>query len=339
MREGSLAFPLTRDELSALVSASLPRELETAARTSSEQGSVLAIGAFDGVHRGHRQLIDTCVQRAHDIGARSVVVTFDPDPSELLLGPQPGGRLLATVDRVRLCRSLGVDDVFVVPFTHELAAQSPHAFMTYLHDVLGDIVGVCVGENFHFGHRGEGDVSTLAALGAEMGFEVLVQPLLQLADGVVSSTRVRALLGAGKVAEAAELLGRHHFVRGVVAHGRGEGTSFGFPTANVVCDAQACVPAAGVYACVVTDGSRAWPAAANVGMPPTFTQEHSAAFLEANLLGFSGDLYGRELRVIFVEWLRASRPFDSLEELERVVLGNIAWVRDNLGSAEVEVVA
>ena len=133
------------------------------------------------------------------------------------------------------------------------------------------------------------------------------------------------------------LLGRCHFVRGWVDHGRGEGTSFGFPTANVRCDARTCMPAEGVYACVVSDGSRAWPAAANVGAPPTFDTRHDAYFLEANLLGFEGDLYGSELAVTFVAWLRASRPFSSLEELERTVLSNIDWVRRNVGETGVEV--
>ena len=119
---------------------------------------------------------------------------------------------------------------------------------------------------------------------------------------------------------------------GQFAHGRGEGTGFGFPTANVVCDPRACMPAEGVYACYVSQGGTAWPAAANVGAPPTFAGRR-AAFLEANLLGFTGDLYGAEVAVSFVRWLRPSRVFDSLSELERVVLGNIEWVRRNLGDA------
>ena len=157
-----------------------------------------------------------------------------------------------------------------------------------------------------------------------------------MGDAPVSSSRIRSLLAQGDVSGIVSLLGRHHYVRGTVAHGRGEGTGFGFPTANVCSDARSCMPREGVYACIVTDGVRAWPSAANVGAPPTFTS-HRDAFLEANLIGFEGDLYGRELVVIFVEWLRGSRTFSSLDELERVVLGNIDWVRQNVGDQCVEV--
>lgn len=195
---------------------------------------------------------------------------------------------------------------------------------------------VHVGENFRFGALGAGDAALLSACGEALGFDVVTHSLLERDGLPVSSTRVRTLLGEGRVSDAAVLLGRHHFVRGTVAHGRGEGTSFGFPTANVCCDPRFCLPCEGVYACLVTDGAWAWPAAANVGAPPTFDM-HREAFLEANLLGFSGDLYGRELAVVFVEWLRASRTFSSLDELATVVLGNIGWVRDNLGDAGVRV--
>ena len=264
------------------------------------------------------------------------MVTFDPDPSELLAGERADRRLLSVADRVGLCRDLGVDRVEVLPFTAELAQRSPREFVELLVDRLGCMKTIYVGENFRFGTRGCGTTQTLTTLGDEFGFEVKVQPLLEVEGTSVSSSRIRALLGKGAVEQAACLLERCHYVRGTVAHGRGEGTSFGFPTANVCCDPRSCLPSEGVYACIVTDGSRAWPAAVNVGAPPTFAERRDA-FLEANLLGFSGDLYDRELSVLFVSWLRASRPFSSLDELERVVLGNIASVAENVGAHEVEV--
>ena len=334
----SLTYPLTSDDVRALVRKAMPvvAEVAPSAARPASRGSVLAIGAFDGVHLGHRSLIGACVEEARQKGLPSVVVTFDPDPSELLASTKTQRRLLAVDDRVALCRSLGVDRVVVLPFTHELAALEPIDFIDLLEDEMGPITSVHVGTNFRFGRGGRGTAETLRGVGERGDFTVVAHGLLEEAGAPVSSSRIRALLAEGDVAQAMELLGRPHFVRGTVAHGRGEGTSFGFPTANVCCDPLDCLPSEGVYACIVTDGEHAWPAAANVGAPPTFA-ERRAAFLEANLLGFSGDLYGRELAVIFVAWLRASRVFDSLEELERVVLGNIAWVRDNIGASEVGV--
>lgn len=338
--------PASGYPLSPLDLRSLVREAELACDALAGRGQtqvrhgdgvVIAIGAFDGVHLGHRDLIATCVEDARARDASAVVVTFDPDPSELLAGMGHEARLLDVPDRVRLCRSLDVDDVLVLPFDHELAALSPRAFLAMLEERLGPLRAVHVGENFRFGAHGAGDVRTLEALGRDMGFDAVPRPLYRRDGEVVSSTRIRALLAEGRVAEAAALLGRCHYVRGTVAHGRGEGTSFGFPTANVECDSLVCMPSEGVYACIVTDGVHAWPAAANVGKPPTFTGDRDSFFLEANLIGFEGDLYGSELSVLFVEWLRASRPFSSLAELERVVLGNIDWVRCNIGTAGVEV--
>ena len=335
------SYPYTPEDLRALLGAAgFSRNGDAACGrvpSRSNDGVAIVIGAFDGVHLGHRDLISACVEDARTRGVPAVVVTFDPDPSELLASQAHEARLLCVPDRVRLCRTLGVDDVLVLPFDHDLAARSPRAFLEMLAERLGPLRAVHVGENFRFGARGVGDVATLEALGRELGFDALSRPLLAREGAVVSSTRIRSLLAKGEVAETAALLNRCHFVRGKVAHGRGEGTAFGFPTANVECDSRICMPAEGVYACVVTDGVHAWPAAANVGKPPTFTGDRDSFFLEANLIGFEGDLYGSELSVLFVEWLRASRPFSSLAELERVVLGNIDWVRCNIGAAGVEV--
>ena len=331
-------YPLSPRALSELVAAAVPHGVlgGTDEVPPASEPTVLAIGAFDGVHLGHRELLGACVHEARSRGLRSAVVTFDPDPSELLAGDRAQRRLLSIGDRVAFCRSLGIDEVLTVPFTPAFAAHTPQEFVTYACDAFGPIVSIHVGENFRFGARGSGDIETLRALGERYSFDTVAHPLHALEGVPVSSTRIRSALAEGKVDEAALLLGRHHFVRGTVAHGRGEGTSFGFPTANVCCDGRSCMPGEGVYACVVTDGQRAWPAAANVGAPPTFSA-HRDAFLEANLIGFEGDLYGADLAVVFVEWLRASRQFSSLEELERVVLGNIDWVRRNLGVTSVEV--
>ena len=333
----SLHFPLSPDDVAQLVRASVPKTLPVRSATASSTPAIVAIGAFDGVHLGHRTLIEACVRQAHEARARSVAVMFDPDPSELIAGTAAERRLLSVSDRAAICQALGIDEVLIIPFTCAFANKEPVDFVDYLVNAIGVIQTIHVGSNFHFGHRGAGHVDTLRGIGEHRGFSVVTHDLLQCGGEPISSTRIRALLAKGCVAEAAELLGRLHFVRGTVVHGRGEGTSFGFPTANMRCDARACMPGEGVYACIVTDGKQAWPAAANVGAPPTFDGRQDSCFLEANLIGFEGDLYGRELAVVFVEWLRASRPFSSLDELERVVLGNIDWVKSNVGDAGVEV--
>ena len=329
-------FPLSSEALGELVATSVPATDVASAGARSGMPTCVAIGAFDGVHLGHRRLIEACVSDAHARGLRALVVTFDPDPSEVLSSSPTEQRLLDVSDRIGFCATLGVDDIVTLRFDARLASQSPEAFVGLLEEEVGPLACVHVGENFRYGAGGAGTTATLEEIGARRGFAVITHPLLQEGGQTVSSTRIRALLEAGDVEQAAKLLGRCHFVRGMVEHGRGEGTSFGFPTANVSCDPRVCLPGEGVYACVVTDGVHAWPSAANVGAPPTFSGRR-AAFLEANLIGFDGDLYGRDLAVVFLAWLRGSRTFDSLEELERTVLGNIDWVSRNVGSHGVEV--
>ncbi len=335
-----LTYPLGAGDLRSIVTEAIPAApiLADAPSAAGSRAPVVAIGAFDGVHLGHRELIGTCVNEARTSVGRSVVVTFDPDPSEVTHPDRAEARLLSVADRVGHCRMLGVDEVVIIPFDRAFAARSPHAFVEYLIERVGRPSAVHVGSNFRFGARGAGTAATLAELAATHGFATVSHGLLVVDGESVSSTRIRGLLAEGRVAEARRLLGRSHFVRGVVQRGRGEGTAFGFPTANLRCDALSCLPREGVYACLVTDGERAWPAAVNVGAPPTFS-ERLEGFLEANLIGFVGDLYGRELSVVFLEWLRPSRSFSSIEELERVVLGNIDWVRRNVGTEAVEVSA
>ena len=209
------------------------------------------------------------------------------------------------------------------------------------HGALLDVRAIVVGEDFRLGARGAGTVDALRELGRADGFDVIGVELSREGDESITSTRIRGLIERGSVEDASVLLGRCHFVEGVVEHGRGEGTGFGFPTANVRVSEAACLPAEGVYAGFVvvgrglgTDhvGEVAYPAAINVGKPRSFSPgEEGESFLEATLLGFGGDLYGRGVCVTFVRWLRAPRRFDSVGELERTVLSNVGWVRRTLG--------
>ncbi len=299
--------------------------------------AVMVLGAFDGVHQGHRALVSRACADAREHGVPCVVVTFDPDPSEVVGKQRDYRRLLCVADRSAALLSLGVDYVACFDFTPDFSLLSPDAFVDELYARIACPTSIHAGTNFRFGCHGAGDVATLVHIGEHRHFDVFEHDLVVRNDQRVSSTRIRRLLREAKLDEANELLGRCHYVRGEVAHGRGEGTSFGFPTANVVCDVCDCMPAEGVYAGYVIEEGLAWPSAINVGPPRSFTTESMPAFMEANLIGFSGDLYGKSVAVSFVRWLRAPRTFDSLEELESVVLGNIDWVREHLGSSPVEV--
>lgn len=323
--------------------------------------AVCSIGVFDGVHRGHRYLFSRMVSDARARGVSSVVITFVPDPDELFRGEADQRKLLSNDDRVEFLRSFGADYVLVVPFTPSLSVMDTPSFLDQVVAPIVEPVAVHVGSDFRLGAGNRGSVESLAELGASRGFVVHGHDLRRAGDLPVSATRIRDMLQAGDLAGSNRLLCRAHFVRGTVGHGRHEGTSFGFPTANVRVPHTYALPAEGVYAGLVRVGDSAYPAAVNVGAPKTFEDAATSAgperaagpgktpgpaqaavipgpaerLLEANLLGFSGDLYGREVSVAFTDFLRPQRAFDSLDELVSVVNGNIDWVRDNLGETGV----
>ena len=300
--------------------------------------AVCAIGAFDGVHIGHRALIARAHEEALARGDELVVVTFSPDPSAVLTPERPQRLLLSDGDRVRALESVeGVDRVVVLDFTSELAALSYERFVRETLGGLMELDVIVVGSDFRLGAGGAGSVDALSELGRIDGFDVIGMELLDEGGFPVTATRIRGLLGEGRVEAVAGLLGRCHFVTGEVVRGRGEGTGFGFPTANVRVPESLCLPAEGVYAGYVACGEVAWPAAINVGKPRSFSPgEEGEPFLEATLLGFDGNLYGREVCVVFARWLREPRTFSSVEELERVVLGNVSWVRATLGERGID---
>ena len=276
--------------------------------------SVVALGVFDGVHRGHASLIGLTVRRAEEAGLPSAVVTFDPDPAHVV-SDVPGTRLLEPDEKTALIAGLGADIVLVVPFDENLAAWSPERFVEQVLVAALEPVLVVVGPEFRFGAGASGDAGTLTDACAESGCRVeLAEPLV--VDGErVSSTRIRGLLAEGDVAGAQRLLGRPHRLTGPVHRGRGEGAAvLGMPTANVELDEHAALPASGVYAGFVNaeDGER-WPAAIAVGKPPMFPDARD--ILEAHLIGFEGDLYGHTITVEFLERLRDQQRFASVEEL------------------------
>ncbi|WP_100445991.1 bifunctional riboflavin kinase/FAD synthetase [Glycomyces xiaoerkulensis] len=285
--------------------------------------SAVAIGVFDGVHRGHAALVKAAIKAADERVARSVVVTFDPHPTAVVAPSAVPPKLTSLDRRVELLGELGVDGVCVLPFTEELSRLGPDRFIEHLVRTTG-AVAVVVGENFRFGHKAAGDVGTLRELGERLSFEALPQPLT--ADGAAySSTRVRALLAEGDVVGAAEILGRPFGVEGAVVHGSGRGVDLGFPTANIEPVPGLAVPADGVYTGWLHHDSRRHPAAISVGTNPTFGE--NARTVEAFVLDFSGDLYEAEVRLDFVSRLRGQIAFDAVDALAEQIETDVAQTR------------
>lgn len=307
---------------------------------SPAEPSAVTIGAYDGVHLGHRTVIGQVRELAAAEGLRTVVVTFDKHPA-MVVRPESAPKLLCDLDqKLELLASTGIDATYVIHFDEERAKESAADFVD---EVLVDCLGaraVVVGEDFHFGHRRGGDVALLREMGAERGFEVrgleLVGPDGSPAGDAenVSSTAIRKLLERGDVAGAAELLGRHHEVRGTVEHGdeRG-GKELGFPTANVALPPEIQLPAIGIYAGWLerADGS-VHPTSISLGHRPTFYERpEGLPLLECHVLDFSDDLYGEDVRVRFVAWLRGEERFDSVEALVAQIGADVEQTRALLG--------
>jgi len=275
----------------------------------------VAVGEFDGVHLGHREVI-----RGSD-----TVLTFEPHPLQVIR-PEAAPRLLTSLQtRAELFVGLGVDEMVVIEFDADFAAQAPQAFVD---DVLVgalDARHVSVGQNFRFGHRAQGDTALLAEQAA---FETRVVPLVEVEGEIVSSTHIRGLVLAGEVDRAARLLGSPYLVRGEVVHGDRRGRDLGYPTANLVPDEALVTPGHGVYA-ALADGV---PAAVNVGVRPTFGTGRGV-LVEAYLIDWSGDLYGRELRVEFLRRLRGERAFSTTDALIDQMARDVVEARATVAAA------
>lgn len=278
------------------------------------QEAWLAIGSFDGVHRGHQQVIHQLTGGARRAGAPAVVLTFYPHPSAVLRKRQDSFYLTTPEERAALLGELGVDVVITHPFNLEIAALSAQAFIARLASHLG-LRRLLVGQDFALGRGREGNVARLQELGAEFGYRVETIPPYRLGDEVVSSSGVRAALSAGDVAAAARLLGHPYQVAGPVVPGDGRGRTIGIPTANLDLWAQRVIPRTGVYICRASlDGAR-WGAVTNIGVRPTFENQPATPRVETHILDFDADLYGRELRLDFLERLRDEQRFSGVPAL------------------------
>lgn len=292
--------------------------------------SAVTIGFFDGVHRGHRSIIGRAVRRAEDGALRSVAVTFDRHPMEVV-DPAAQPPLLMTLERrVATLVETGVDLVVVLEFTTDLSELPPDEFVgRVLVDVL-DARAVVVGTNFRFGRRAAGDVERLAELGAARGFDVEAVSLLRLGDVPISSTAIREHVGRGDVEWAAEALGRPFALEGPVVRGDARGRELGVPTANIEVSARMQLPANGVYAGHVEVDGRGQPAVTNVGTRPTFRGD--GVTVEAHLIDWDGDIYGRHALVEFRHRLRDELAFESVDELIAAMQDDIARGRSLLAS-------
>lgn len=275
--------------------------------------SVVTIGVFDGVHLGHQAIIRDCVHEAENRKIPSVALTFERNPRELVCGESPCV-ITAPRRKLEILSTLGLDFTISIRFSKRFAAMSPHEFCSRLLVEQLGAVEVCVGENFHFGAGGLGDVRTLRSAGVEFGFKVHTVPLVQLDElGQLSSTLIRGLIIEGRANAVMRALGRPYVVTGKVVKGHHRGKRLGFPTANLAMDRDFCVPPDGVYAGRAHLGRAHYLCAINIGSNPTFGDGETA--LEVFLLDFSGDIYGESLEVEFHHRLRDEKAFSGEEDL------------------------
>ncbi len=261
----------------------------------------VAVGEFDGVHLGHRAVI----------GDADTVLTFDPHPRAVIT-PDAAPKLLTPLPiKADILAGMGVQELVVIPFDGDFAAQEPQAFVDEILVSRLTAAEIRVGENFRFGHQAKGDAAFLQRQDA---FTTTVAQMVEVDGEIVSSTHIRGLIVAGEVERAARFLGLPFHLRGVVAHGDKRGRTLGYPTANLVPDNALCYPGNGIYACRAALGDDWWPAAVNVGVRPTFVTGRGV-LVEAFMIGYEGDCYGQELRLAFLERIRGEKRFDSVDEL------------------------
>jgi len=277
------------------------------------QRSVLTIGSYDGVHRGHKRIINNLKQAAKAHQAAAALVTFYPRPKALLRIQGQDDYLTTVEEKLLIFQELGLDIAAVLPFTRRFAQTPAKEFIRQLVDAFHPLE-LWVGPDFKMGKGRQGDIPYLEKLGREFNFRVKVVDQ-QLADGeVISSTRIRAELAAGRIREATRLLGNYPFFLGPVVKGCQRGRTIGFPTANVAVDPEKLLPADGVYAVWMRVNNKVYPAVANIGLRPTF--DDTERTVEAHIFDFQQDIYGQQVRVELVERLRPEQKFDSLAALK-----------------------
>jgi riboflavin kinase/FMN adenylyltransferase len=294
------------------------------------KGAVVALGNFDGVHLGHREVIAAAIRMARELNKPALAVTFEPHPRSFFAPSTPLFRLSDEAAKLRLLAGTGLDGAVVMTFDGARAATTAQDFVN--HDLIGrlGISGISVGYDFHFGKGRSGSPSFLAAEAPRLGIEVHVQPHVDLLDRPVSSTTIRTALAEGRTAEAAAMLGAPWFITGEVIHGHKRGRDLGYPTANIRLD-ESCALRHGIYAVRAGIGDRRIDGVASFGRRPTF--DNGAPLLEVFLFDFKGDLYGQRIDVAFIGFIRDELKFDGLDALVRQMDDDSAKARALLAAA------
>lgn len=283
------------------------------ARVAPQRETFLTIGIFDGVHAGHRFLLEKLRQRAHQNNLLTAVVTFTPHPQSVLHPQEPLPYLSDLEDRVKCLQQIGMDLIVVLNFTPELAQLGAEEFISLLKRQL-KMRGILVGPDFVLGRGREGNVNLLRSLGEKMGFTVEVIPPFTINGEVVSSTLIRRALSQGDVRKVERLMGRYFYLEGKVVTSDKRGRTLGFPTANVDVRPQQALPGNGIYATITHVDGRRFPSATNIGVRPTFGE--GKKLVETHVIDYTGDLYDKRIRVEFVQKLRDEQHFASVEALK-----------------------
>ena len=292
---------------------------------------VTAIGNFDGVHLGHRAILQAAIDRARAGGGTAFALTFDPLPAKLLVPSRAPRLILAPNDKLELLRLSGIDGVIVINFTLDLSLLSPRDFVRdYLIRKIG-VREVVVGRSVSFGHNRAGNAAVMTDLGRELGFETDVVGPVKVGGIEVSSTKVRTAITHGDMHGAARLLGRYHFIAGPVVRGRERGRTMGFPTANIASETE-CIPPDGVYATRVILDDGVYPSITNVGMRPTFSE--SARAIEAHIFDFTRDIYGLRIKLELIERIRPEHKFDDADALKAQIALDLSKAREILSAAQ-----
>lgn len=275
---------------------------------------VVALGTFDGLHRGHLDVIGTAKQEAEHTGAKLAVFTFSNHPLEWINPAHVPVALVTPAVKLQLLENLGVDVLIDIPFNQLVADLLPQQFLERLSAL--NYSCLVVGENFTYGQRGVGNVYTLAASAQALGFKLIVRKLVSNNGTIISSTEIRRLITAGEVQQAARMLGRSYSISGIVAHGNERGRLLGYPTANLeLVDAHVAIPLGGVYAVRAYVDGGVYGGMANIGKNPTFGDVEKPR-LETNIFGFSGDIYGKMLTIEFVQRIRGEVKFAGIDALK-----------------------
>jgi riboflavin kinase/FMN adenylyltransferase len=286
----------------------------------------LAIGVFDGVHLGHRAVIERTLADARNAVGTAVVATFDPHPARILR-PEKAPRILtSTPHKLRLIRSLGVEHLLVLPFSREFAETEPKKFLHDLSTAGRPLREICVGHEWCFGKNRAGNLALMAEIGRQLGFEEVGVPAVQIDGEVASSTLIRSAIEAGDLARAARFLGREYAILGTVVRGDQLGRRLGFPTANLAAHNEQ-FPPNGVYAVDVQRNGTRLRGVANIGVRPTIANASGERLLEVHLFDFDSDLCGEDLEVTFRRFLRLERKFESLEELKAQIAADVEAAR------------